>query len=84
MGMNALCAPSLYAGDVNSIIVGNHTNIQDNVVVHVAKHSMTGEAKPTQIGSNVTIGHGATVHACSIGDDCLVSILTHWAGHANL
>lgn len=47
---------SFSAGDVNSIEVGSNTNIQDNAIVHVAKHSISGEAKPTIIGNNVTIG----------------------------
>ncbi|KAL6747015.1 mitochondrial NADH:ubiquinone oxidoreductase 32 kDa subunit [Haematococcus lacustris] len=61
-------------GDVNSIKVGSCTNIQDNVVVHVAKHSIDGKPKPTVIGNNVTVGHCATLHACTIGDDCLVGM----------
>ena len=44
------------SGDVNGIEVGSNTNIQDNVVVHVAKHSIDGTPQPTIIGSNVTIG----------------------------
>lgn len=61
-------------GDVNGIEVGSNTNIQDNAVVHVAKHSIDGKPKPTIIGSNVTIGHCATVHACTIGDNCLIGM----------
>lgn len=65
-------------GDINAITVGDKTNIQDNVVVHVARHSLTsaptGGPKPTVIGSAVTIGHGATLHACTIGDGCLVGM----------
>ncbi len=44
------------AGDVNSIKVGENSNIQDNVVVHVAKHNAQDRALPTIIGNNVTIG----------------------------
>ena len=44
------------AGDVNSIKVGDNSNIQDNVVVHVAKHNAQNRALPTIIGNNVTIG----------------------------
>lgn len=61
-------------GDVNGIHVGNNTNIQDNVVVHVSKYTVNGDPKPTIIGNNVTIGHGATVHACKIGDNSLVGM----------
>lgn len=61
------------AGDINAIVIGDKTNIQDNVTVHVARHSFgSGGAQPTIIGSAVTIGHGATLHACKIGDGCLV------------
>lgn len=52
-------------GDVNSIEVGSNTNIQDNVVVHVAKHSISGEVRSTSIGSNVTIGERSVRHACA-------------------
>ena len=52
------------SGDVNGIEVGSNTNIQDNVVVHVAKHSIDGTPQPTIIGSNVTIGeHGGAQKA---------------------
>lgn len=67
---------AFFAGDINAIVVGDKTNIQDNVTVHVAKHSANSSAggpQPTIIGNNVTIGHAATLHACKIGDGCLVS-----------
>ncbi len=41
---------------MNSIQVGSNTNIQDNAIVHVARHSIDGQPKPTIIGNNVTIG----------------------------
>jgi carbonic anhydrase/acetyltransferase-like protein (isoleucine patch superfamily) len=69
-----------YAGDINAIKIGNRTNIQDNAIIHVAKHSLDsssssgGQPKPTIIGNSVTVGHGATLHACTIGDGCLVSV----------
>ena len=56
-------------GDVHWIRVGRRTNIQDGTVVHV----MNG-THPTTIGNNVTIGHGAMVHGCTIEDQCLVGI----------
>lgn len=55
-------------GDVNSIIVGHHTNIQENTVVHVDSNS------PTIIGNNVTIGHAAIIHGCIIQDNVLVGM----------
>lgn len=56
-------------GDVNFIRIGERTNIQDNTVVHV-----TNKKFPTFIGSNVTIGHCAVIHACTIGDFCLIGM----------
>jgi gamma-carbonic anhydrase len=55
-------------GDINEIRVGEGTNIQDNAVVHLA------DDLGAQIGSWCTVGHGAIVHACRIGDECLVGM----------
>ncbi|GAB6087981.1 gamma carbonic anhydrase family protein [Alkaliphilus crotonatoxidans] len=55
-------------GDDNDIIVGENTNIQDNCVVHIS------HIHPTVIGNNVTIGHGAIVHACKVEDNCLIGM----------
>lgn len=46
----------MHTGDVNHIIVGDNTNIQDGVTVHVARHNPQGKVSPTVIGSNVTVG----------------------------
>ncbi len=56
-------------GDTNFIRVGKKTNIQDLTVVHVAADVM-----PTHIGSYVTIGHRAVIHACTIEDSCLIGM----------
>jgi len=56
-------------GDVNWIEIGNQTNIQDNTCIHVMNR--TG---PTKIGSEVTIGHNAMVHGCTIHDRVLIGI----------
>lgn len=56
-------------GDVMPIRVGDRTSIQDNAVVHV-----TGGVAGTTIGSNVTVGHGAIVHACTVEDDCIIGM----------
>src|SRR6267143_2887482 len=53
-------------GDINRILVGHHTNIQDNAVVHLA------DEYPCVIGNYVTVGHSAIVHACTVGDEVLV------------
>lgn len=56
-------------GDVNTIRIGSRTNIQDGTVVHVTRG--TG---PTVIGSGVTIGHMALIHACTIEDDAFIGM----------
>ena len=56
-------------GDVNSVRIGERTNIQDGTMIHVTRH--TG---PTTIGSNVTIGHAALLHACTLEDNCFVGM----------
>ncbi|KAI3665448.1 hypothetical protein L6452_44075 [Arctium lappa] len=61
-------------GDVNSISVGSGTNIQDNALVHVAKSNISGNVLPTTIGNNVTVGHGAVIHACTIEDEAFVGM----------
>ena len=55
-------------GDINRIEIGDHTNIQDNAVVHLA------DEFPCLIGNWVTVGHSAVVHACTVGDDTLIGI----------
>ena len=56
-------------GDVNSIRIGRRTNIQDGTVVHVMHGTHL-----TVIGDEVTIGHGAIVHGCTIEDRCLIGM----------
>ena len=58
-----MCA--VIRGDVHSIRIGRRTNVQDGTVVH----AMTG-THPTAIGDNVTIGHGAIIHGCTIDHLC--------------
>jgi carbonic anhydrase/acetyltransferase-like protein (isoleucine patch superfamily) len=55
-------------GDINCIRVGHHSNIQDNAVLHLA------DDFPCLVGSWVTIGHGAIVHACTLEDEVLVGM----------
>jgi carbonic anhydrase/acetyltransferase-like protein (isoleucine patch superfamily) len=55
-------------GDINRIVVGDHSNIQDNSVLHLA------DDFPCEVGSYVTVGHSAIVHACRIGDECLIGM----------
>ncbi|HAL55152.1 MAG TPA: gamma carbonic anhydrase family protein [Bacteroidetes bacterium] len=56
-------------GDVHHIRIAERTNIQDNAVLHVSH-----ERHPLHIGSDVTIGHGAIVHACTIRNGCLIGM----------
>jgi carbonic anhydrase/acetyltransferase-like protein (isoleucine patch superfamily) len=62
-------------GDVNSIRIGNCSNIQDGSVLHV---SHAGEFNPDgaalNIGNYVTVGHKVLLHACTIGNDCLIGM----------
>src|SRR5213594_3053155 len=55
-------------GDINRIVVGHHTNVQDNAVLHLA------DDYPCLVGNYVTIGHSAIVHACTVGDETLVGM----------
>jgi len=56
-------------GDVHEIRIGDNTNIQDGVIIHC-----TYETAPTHIGSNVSIGHRAIVHGCTIHDNVLIGM----------
>jgi carbonic anhydrase/acetyltransferase-like protein (isoleucine patch superfamily) len=55
-------------GDNDSITIGNGSNVQDGAVMH------TDRGFPLKVGDNVTIGHQATLHGCTIGDGSLVGI----------
>lgn len=56
-------------GDVNSIRMGNKVNVQDGAVIHC-----TYQKTKTVIGNNVSIGHNAIVHGCTIHDDVLIGM----------
>jgi carbonic anhydrase/acetyltransferase-like protein (isoleucine patch superfamily) len=62
-------------GDVNKIVIGARTNIQDGSVLHVTRKSSTNpDGIPLLIGADVTVGHKALLHACTIGDRVLVGM----------
>jgi carbonic anhydrase/acetyltransferase-like protein (isoleucine patch superfamily) len=56
-------------GDVNSIVIGPGTNIQDNCVIHVMHVT-----HPTVLADHVTVGHSVTLHGCTIGSRCLIGM----------
>lgn len=56
-------------GDVNSIKMGNRVNIQDGAVIHC-----TYEKTKTNLGNNVSIGHNALVHGCTVEDNVLIGM----------
>jgi carbonic anhydrase/acetyltransferase-like protein (isoleucine patch superfamily) len=55
-------------GDINRIVVGHHSNVQDNAVLHLA------DDFACVLGNWVTVGHSAVVHACQVGDEVLVGM----------
>ena len=57
-------------GDVAPIRIGSRTNIQDGSVIHVSRERSEG----TVIGADVTVGHLALIHACTLEDECLVGM----------
>jgi len=56
-------------GDVHWIRIGDRTNLQDGTIVHVMRGS-----HPTEIGDEVTIGHAAVIHGCTIQPRCLIGM----------
>lgn len=65
-------------GDIASISVGAHSNIQDLSVVHVDVD------RPTRIGARVGVGHRAIIHGCDIEDDCLIGMGAIVLSHARI
>jgi carbonic anhydrase/acetyltransferase-like protein (isoleucine patch superfamily) len=62
-------------GDVHYIRIGARTNVQDGAVLHVTHDGeYTPGGFPLIIGDDVTIGHGAIVHACTVEDACLIGM----------
>jgi len=65
---------SVIRGDINPITIGARTNIQDGSVVHVTHASNYSEGYGCNIGSDVTVGHGCIIHACTIHDKSLIGM----------
>lgn len=62
-------------GDVNYITIGSRSNIQDGSILHVTHEGpWQPDGLPLVIGEDVTVGHGAILHACTIGDRCMVGM----------
>jgi carbonic anhydrase/acetyltransferase-like protein (isoleucine patch superfamily) len=62
-------------GDVNRIVIGTGTNVQDLTMGHVShKHPKKPEGSPLIIGDHVTIGHSVILHGCRIGNECLIGM----------
>ena len=62
-------------GDVNRIVVGRGTNIQDLTMGHVShKTTEKPDGSPLIIGDYVTVGHSVVLHGCTIGNECLIGI----------
>lgn len=55
-------------GDIESIFVGEGTNVQDGTIIHLA------DDLPAVLGDYCTVGHGAIIHACTVGDRCLIGM----------
>ena len=76
IGKNSSIWPmTVVRGDVNFIKIGCDTNIQDGSILHVthkSAHDLNGA--PLIIGDGVTVGHGAILHACEIGNYCLIGM----------
>ncbi len=69
IGVDVSIWPGVVArGDHHEIIIGDGSNVQDNVVIHTSHDSTT------VIGKNVTVGHGAIIHGCTIGDNCIIGM----------
>ena len=59
---------SVVRGDVNKVVIGKNTNIQDLSMLHVV------EELPLLIGDNVSVGHSVILHACTIKNSCLIGM----------
>ena len=66
-------------GDVNSIRLGNRVNVQDGAVIHC-----TFQQSKTVVGDDVTIGHNAVVHGCTVGNQVLIGMGSIVMDHAHL
>ncbi len=69
IGKNASIWPNcVLRGDIEEIVIGENSNIQDNTVIH------TDNGSPTIIGNGVSVGHSAILHSCTIHDTCIIGM----------
>ncbi len=62
-------------GDINSISIGNRSNIQDGTIIHVTHAGkFNPEGYQTIIGNEVTVGHRCILHGCTVADRCLIGM----------
>ncbi len=61
-------------GDINRIIIGARTNLQDGSILHVTHAGSYSPGNPLVIGEEVTVGHQVTLHACTIESRCLIGM----------
>ena len=66
-GANVWCGACI-RGDIAPVKIGRNTNVQDNATVHV------GWQRPAVLGDNVTVGHNAVVHGCTVGNNVLIGM----------
>jgi carbonic anhydrase/acetyltransferase-like protein (isoleucine patch superfamily) len=76
IGDDASLWPNVVArGDVNSIEVGARTNIQDGTILHVSHDSEFAPGGfPLKLGADITVGHQAILHGCTVEDRCLIGM----------
>ena len=66
---------AIIRGDMHSIMIGNKTSIQDGAVLHITHASdFNPEGWPLKIGHEVTVGHQACLHGCTVGNQVLIGI----------
>jgi carbonic anhydrase/acetyltransferase-like protein (isoleucine patch superfamily) len=69
IGKNVSIWPNVVIrGDIEEIIIGDNTNIQDNTVIH------TDEGVPTVIGEGISVGHSVILHSCNVKNNCLIGM----------
>jgi len=84
IGENSSVWPAcVLRGDVNFIRIGRDCNIQDGSILHVTHASQYDpEGGPLILGNGITVGHGAILHACTVGDYCLIGMGATVLDHA--